>query len=308
MKRQPKSVVITGGTGFIGSHLVDRLVDAGYSVAVVDTNIGNNPKQKAGLTWYKTNINDPSIGGIFRSSAPEVLFHLAGPIYLRRPINSQEFIISLSFLEGLMNLLKTALTHGIKKVILVSSGGAIYGDAQLIPTPEDCQPQPNSLYGLANLMMENVAHQFCSNNQIEWQILRLGNLYGPRQWKDGIIPSIATSLLSGIAPVINGNGRQTRDFLYISDVIDAFMLAMSMNINGIFNLSSGIEIKINAVFDELAKLIKVDISPHYKPDEVTGSQRSCLDSSRFRRDFGWEPKICFEEGLIKTIEWYRDNH
>jgi len=305
---RPKTTVVTGGAGFIGSHLVDRLIDAGYSVAVIDTNTGNNPEQKAGLTWYKTNINDHSIGGIFRSNAPEVLFHLAGPIYLRRPMNSQEFIISLSFLEGLMNLLKASLTHGIKKVILVSSGGAIYGNAQLIPTPEDCQPQSNSLYGLANLMMENVLHQFCSDNQIEWQILRLGNLYGPRQWKDGIIPSMATSLVTGIAPVINGNGRQTRDFLYISDAIDAFMLAMSRNINGIFNLSSGKEIAINDVFSELAKLIKVDISPRYKPDEATGLQRSCLDSLKFRLNFGWEPKTCFEEGLVKTIQWYRDNH
>ncbi|MFA5065945.1 MAG: NAD-dependent epimerase/dehydratase family protein [Dehalococcoidia bacterium] len=307
MKKKPGTVLVTGGRGFIGSHLADRLVNAGYPVALVDINIYDNPKQKAGLVWYNANINNPSIEKVFRSCTPEVLFHLAGPIYLRQPIMSQKFTISLGFLEGLMNLLIAALNHGTKKVVLISSGGAIYGDAGLIPTPEDCPPQPNSLYGLANLMMESVSHQFCSHNQIEWQILRLGNLYGPRQWKDGIIPSLATSLLNGIAPIINGDGRQTRDFLYIGDAIDAFMLTMNKNINGIFNLSSGIEIPINAVFGELVKLIQVNIRPLYQPNAAAGTRRSCLDSSRFRRDFGWEPKIGMEEGLIKTIAWYRKN-
>jgi len=301
-------VLVTGGAGFIGSHLVDRLVDTGHSVAVVDTNIGKNRERKADLAWYKTNINDPAIEKIFSGSAPDVLFHLAGPIYLRRPIMSKEFIVSLSFLEGLLNLLNAALRHGTKKVILISSGGAIYSDAGLIPTPEEYQPQPNSLYGQANLMMETILYQFCSHNQIEWQILRLGNLYGPGQWKDGVIPSLATSLLTGTAPVINGDGRQTRDFLYIGDAIDAFMLAMSKSNNGIFNLSSGIEIPVNDVFSKLVKLIKVNISPRYRPDQAAGPQRSCLDNSKFRGAFGWEPDTGLEEGLIKTILWYRENH
>jgi len=308
MKRQRKTVLVTGGAGFVGSHLVYRLVDAGYPVTVVDTNISKNPEPKAGLIRYKTNIADTSIEKIFRDNVPDVLFHLAGPIYLRRPIMSQEFTLSLNFLEGLVNLINAAHKYGTRKVILVSSGGAIYGDAGLIPTPEDWQPQPNGLYGLANLMMENVLQEFCSQNQMGWQILRLSNLYGSRQWKDGIIPSIAIALFTGAAPVIHGDGRQTRDFLYISDAIDAFMLAMSKDINGLFNLSSGIEIPINTVFSELVKLIKVNICPHYQPNEAAGTQRSCLDSSKFRNNFNWEPKTCFEEGLIKTILWYRENH
>jgi len=308
MKRHSRKVLVTGGVGFIGSHLVDKLVHAGYSVAVVDANISQNPDRKAGLVWHKANTTDPSIEKIFGSSVPKVVFHLAGPIYLRQPIMSQEFTTSLNFLDGLMNLLNAARNHGTRKFILISSGGAIYGDARLIPTPEDYPPQPNGLYGLANLMMENVLQEFCSQNQIGWQILRLGNIYGPRQWKGGIIPGLTMSLLAGTAPVINGDGQQTRDFLYIGDAIDAFMLAMNKDISGIFNISSGIEIPINAVVSELVKLTKVNINPRYRLNQEAGVRRSCLDNSKFRSDFGWEPKTCLKDGLVKTVLWYGETH
>jgi UDP-glucose 4-epimerase len=298
--------LITGGAGFIGSHLADALTKKGNQVMVIDTLLSGkkqnlNPKIK----FFRYDICNPKVFDVFKNEKPDIVYHLAGPINLRRKINDPFFNKGLGVLSSFKKILDYAHIFNIKKLIFVSSGGAIYSGAKVIPTSEDYPSHPVSFYGLANLMLERLIKEYYNMYKLNSIILRLSNIYGPRQWGSGVIPSFIKQILENKSPVINGDGKQTRDFVYIDDIIRALLISAKTKKTGIFNVGSGQEINLNELCREINKLLNTNIKPSYHFVEKEESQRSVLDCSKIKNELNWQPRVNLEAGLKKTIGWFK---
>lgn len=255
----------------------------------------------AGTDYYGFDIRDEkSMVAVFAKENPDVVFHLAGPINLRRPVNDPLFLRDLDFLDRVRSIFDTCRIYHVKKVIFVSSGGAIYQDAIKVPTPEDYLAHPASLYGLANLAIETYAKQF----GIDVIIARLANVYGPGQWISGFVPAMIARVLKNEPPVIHGDGRQTRDFVYVQDVAEALIDVAQNGRSQTYNVGSGQETSLNDIFGMIKNMASSDLDPVYRPLHAPETKRSCLDITKIQKEIGWQPKVSLKEGLQKTIEFY----
>lgn len=304
-----KKYLIIGGAGFIGSHLSKSLSEMGKEVVVVDNFSANTKDSGNGkIKVYKTDVeNQKETSELFKKERPDFVFHLAGAINLRRDISDPLFAKDLNILERTNSILESFRQSEAKKFIFISSGGAIYENAGIIPTPESYQAHPNSLYGLANLIIEKYVETYCKKNSLNFSILRLSNVYGPRQWKSGIIPSIITKILAGGSPVIYGTGNQTRDFIYIDDAVKAMILSTENGSNEIYNVGSGQEISLNEVLKMVTDITGSEISPVYEKNHKEEINRSVMDIEKVKKDFGWEPEVNIKDGLAKTVSWHKEN-
>jgi len=300
-------VLVTGGAGFIGSHQVDALIGKGYDVVIVDDlSIGSlanvNPKAKL----FQNDIRDTAIEEIFAKEIPEYVFHFAAQASVNRSVDDPIFDASVNII-GSLNILNNGVKHKIKKIMFSSTGGAIYGDADIVPTPESFFPRPESPYGIAKLTVENYLRYFHKQFNLEYGILRYANVYGSRQeshGEAGVIPIFIEKLLKGESPVIFGDGYQTRDFVHVSDVVSANMKVFESESVDIYNVGTGRQTTVN----ELFQLLKNELAPglHEKhADKFTGVPVSCLSYSKINQDLGWEPKVDLIEGLEETIEWMK---
>ena len=275
-----KKYLITGGAGFIGSYLVDSLIKQGHQVIVVDnllTSRKENLNSKA--KFFKIDVYGPKLFDIFKTEKPDIVYHLAGPINLRREINDPLFVESQNVLKRIKIICHCCSLASTKKIVFFSSGGAIYSGVKTI-------------YCLDNLMIEKYIELY----GLDYVILRLSNVYGPRQWKKGIIPQIIINK----EPKIKGDGTQTRDFIYIDDVVEAAILTMDKN--GIYNIGTGKEHSINEIIDMVRKISNSEIKPIYEGVEEV--KRSVLNIEKIKKELNWEPKVSLEQGLKKTIDWY----
>ena len=281
----------------------------GYKVAIIDDFSAKTAKIiSPKIKVYKIdvdNVNDAR--KIFKKEKPDFVYHLAGAINLRRQIKDPLFIKDFNILVRTKIILDACLENNVKKIIFISSGGAIYENAKVIPTPENYSAHPLSLYGLANLMIEKYIELYCKESGLSFIILRLSNVYGPRQWESGIIPSIIIRLIKKEKPTINGDGIQTRDFIYIDDVIDAFIIATKKEKTGIYNVGSNKEISLNEVFKLINELLNTNIKPIYNNNNVAENKRSAVDTQKIKKDFGWNAKTDIKTGILKVIEWYKKN-
>ena len=301
-------ILITGGAGFIGSHLANQLFKKGHRVVVVDNFSGGKKSFiSSGIKTYELNLSSPKILSIFEKEKPEIVYHLAGPINLRNRIDSGIFESGLNFLNNFKKILDYSRTFKIKKIILASSGGAIYSQASKIPTPEDYPVKPDSIYGLANLILEKLLEEYSKIYKLNFVILRFGNIYGPKQWKTGVIPSCIISILDKKPLIIKGDGKQTRDFLYIDDATAALALALKTKNNRTFNVGSGKEISLNKLLKKINKILNTKTKPNYYPSEEKEIQRSALDCSKIKKELGWQPETSLEKGLKQTIKWFKNN-
>ena len=301
--------LITGGAGFIGSHLSRALLKLNNEVIVID-DYSTNAVEKidSKIKIYKTDIeNIAEIKKIFKKEKPDIVYHLAGVISLRRKITDPLFIKSLDFLGRTKAILDVCRENNVKKLVFISSGGAIYEDARVIPTPRDYPAHPTSLYGLANLMIEKYIQLYCREYKMNFIILRLSNVYGPRQWASGIIPSLIINLLREEIPVIYGDGTQTRDFIYIDDVIKASILVLNKGKTGIFNVGSGKEVSLNEIFKLLKDILGAKIKPIYKTLVTQESKRSALNIEKTKKEFGWKNQTNLKDGLNETVKWFQKN-
>lgn len=296
-----KKYLITGGAGFIGSHLADTLVKRGDRVIVIDFNDKYlNPETK----FFKLDICDPKILNVFKKEKPDIVYHLAGPINLRREIGGPLFNKSLNLLDGFKKILDYSHNFKIKKVVFLSSGGAIYSKAKIIPASEKDSSQPSSLYGLANLILEKLLDEYYKAFKLNFIILRSSNVYGPRQWESGVVPSFIKNISENKSPLIRSDGTQTRDFIYIDDAVSALLVGGEAEKSGIFNVGSEKETTLNELFGKIARIFNRKISPKYYVAEKDEIQRSVLDCSKIKKELKWKPKISLNEGLKKTINWY----
>ncbi|MBM4138149.1 MAG: NAD-dependent epimerase/dehydratase family protein [Nitrospira sp.] len=303
-------VLVTGGAGFIGSHIVDRLAEEGHQVVVVDnmtTGLRRNVNRAANL--YKTDIQGWRLERIFRNERPHVVLHLAAQVNVRRSVEDPVFDAQVNVL-GTINVLQQAVRHGVRKVVFSSSGGAIYGEQEQGPALESYATNPMSPYGISKLCGEQYLFYFQRLSGIQVVSLRYANVYGPRQNPDGeagVVAIFIRQMLNNQQPIINGNGRQTRDFVYVDDVVEANLAAMGQDSQGVYNVGTGTETSVNELFLMLSELTGMSCKAVHGPAKVGEQNRSVVDPSRLKQELGWESKVSLTEGLRKTADYFREH-
>jgi UDP-glucose 4-epimerase len=301
--------LVTGGAGFIGSHVVDGLIERGADVAVLDdisTGRRENLDQALanGAELVDGDIRDAgAVTELCERVRPETIFHLAAQIDVRKSVADPAFDARVN-VEGTVNVLRAAQALGVPRVVNTSSGGAIYGEAQSIPAPEDHPVAPEAPYGLSKFCAENYCALFTRLHGLSTVSLRYGNVYGPRQdplGEAGVIAIFCGKLLAGERPTIFGDGRQTRDYVYVGDVVDANLLAAESDAGGPFNVGLGVEVSVLELVEALRPHAANGFDPEHAPERLGEVRRIALDGSRAREELGWEAKLGLEEGLERTL-------
>ncbi|MGH3781090.1 MAG: NAD-dependent epimerase/dehydratase family protein [Pseudonocardiaceae bacterium] len=310
--------LVTGGAGFIGSHIVDALVEAGTQVLVVDNFSAGTRAHLDGALGHGAKVaeldirDDVAVGEAFRSFRPEVVFHLAAQIDVRVSMEEPARDAAVNVL-GSVNVFAAAHAAGVRRVVNTSTGGAIYGATGVAPTPEGVPPNPISAYGLSKLTAERYARWFRRMRGLDVVTLRYGNVYGPRQdprGDAGVIAIFCDRVLAGHRPIIYGDGRQTRDYVFVSDIVAANLAAASADglAHDEYNIGTGTEVSVLELAQAVAAAAGVDppaFEPDFAPARPGELDRSCLDVTRARHDLGLPPPMPLAKGLARTLDWVR---
>jgi UDP-glucose 4-epimerase len=305
--------LVTGGAGFIGSNLVDALVARGDDVAVIDdisTGKRANLDQAIsnGAELIELDVRDAqAVSAAVERTSPEVIFHLAAQIDVRKSV-ADPANDSRTNVEGTINVLSAAQAHGVRRLVNTSTGGAIYGEGQIIPAPEDHPVAPESPYGLSKFCAENYCALFTRLHGLSTISLRYGNVYGPRQdplGEAGVIAIFCGKLLEGGRPTIFGDGTQTRDYVYVGDVVDANLRAADIDATGSFNVGRGVQTSVLDIVAALAAHSSNGFEADHAPGRSGEVQHIALDPSRTRAELGWEAKVDLDQGLARTLDSLR---
>ena len=301
-------VLVTGGAGFIGSHLVDRLLQEGHDVAAVDDlSRGKRRNVSKSARFYKRNIASSWMDGVFRRERPTVIFHLAAQMDVRKSVEDPMFDAHVNVV-GLLNVLQLSVKYGVRKVIFASSGGAIYGEQTQFPATETHATTPLSPYGITKLVGEHYLRYYQQLAGIQTVSLRYANVYGPRQdphGEAGVVGIFVQKMLRGEQPIINGNGRQTRDFIFVDDVVEANLAVLGKDVTGPYNVGTGIETTINDIHKLLAAATNRGTKEIHGPGKKGEQARSVIDSTKLRHELGWEPRVALDEGMKRTVEYFK---
>ncbi len=304
-----KKILITGGAGFIGSHLTDKLIGLGYEVVIIDNlSTGSKTNLNKKAKFYKVDIQDKKISGIFAKEKPEIVFHYAAQISVRDSVGDPIEDAKINIL-GSLNILENCKKYKVKKIIFSSSGGSIYGETDVFPTSETAKEVPLSPYAIAKLSVEKYLYFYYKYFGLDFISLRFANVYGPRQnskGEAGVIAIFCDKMIAEQKVYINGSGNQTRDFVFVEDVARAGVLALEKNEVGIFNLGTDKETDINTIFIKLKKLLNSNCQELHAPKQPGESERSCLDFSKIQNHLGWSPEYSLDEGLEKTTDWFQN--
>ena len=304
------NILITGGAGFIGSHLADKLIEKKHKVIIIDDlSCGKIKNINKSAKFYKINILSPKLASIFKKYNPEIVFHHAAQKNVRTSIDNPAKDAKINILGGLY-LLECCKNYKIKKFIFASTGGAIYGESSVLPTPETKIPNPDSPYGISKLSFERYLRVFYKIHNIKYTALRYSNVYGPRQdpkGEAGVIAIFINNLLKNKKCTIFGNGKQTRDYIFVHDIVRANILAMQSNKIGEFNIGTGKQVSVNNLFAQCAKLIGSNIQANHGPVVFGEVQKSCLNIKKAKQELKWQPKIILNQGLQRTINWFKKN-
>jgi len=302
-------VLITGGAGFIGSAVQDIYVQAGHEVAILDNFVAGNPAYVHPQSRvYQADVQDASlVEQILREWQPEVISHHAAQIDVRQSVAQPVADAQINIL-GSLHLLDAAARLGVKQFIFASSGGACYGELQQIPAPETHPLQPISPYGIAKVTLEHYLRFYYEVHGLCYGILRYANVYGPRQGitgEAGVITAFIRALLRGETPVIYGTGQQTRDYVYVADVAQVNLQVLGRQEPFIFNIGTGQETSVLALYELMQTLIPTKTTPRFLPARLGEISRSALDVTRVREQLGWQARTPLLEGLQATLAWYR---
>lgn len=300
--------LITGGAGFIGSHITDRLAESGNKVSVIDNLcLGRRENVNLSAAFYKYDILSANIEKVFKKEKPEVVFHFAAHIEARESVKDPVFDARVNIL-GSLNILENCRKFKVKKIIFASSGGEIYGDASVIPTPESYEPSPISPYGVAKLAVEKYLNSYFKIHGISFASMRYGNVYGPRQnpnGEAGAVAIFASKMLKGTQPFIHGDGRQTKDYIFIDDAVDATLQLSKKNINGFFNVAGGKEASVLEIFNKLKKLTGSKVKARHIAFPKSGFSRGSLSIKKVHKIIKWQPKYNLDKGLSLTVDWFK---
>ena len=297
-------ILVTGGAGFVGSHVVDRCVEAGHGVAVVDDlSSGQRQQVNAAARLHVVDIRTPALDDVFRGEAPEAVVHLAAQASVGRSVANPQLDAEINVL-GSLNLLECARRAGTRRFVYISTGGAGYGDTDVVPTPESHPTRPVSPYGTSKVAAELYLGCWEALHGLSGVVLRLANIYGPRQnphGEAGVIAIFTDRLLRGEPCIINGDGLQTRDYVYVSDVAEAALRALERpQVTGPVNIGTGVETTVVALFEALRAAFGHGQSRH-GPARPGEQRRSLLDASRARQVLGWTARVGLDEGLRRTV-------
>ncbi|MFQ5682039.1 MAG: NAD-dependent epimerase/dehydratase family protein [Candidatus Binatia bacterium] len=302
-------IVVTGGAGFIASHIVDAYVAKGHEVFVIDDlSSGSRKNVNRRAMFYHMDICDPAVSKLLSDISPDVLNHHAAQMDLRRSVADPLFDARINIL-GFLNLLENCKRTGIKKVIYASSGGVVYGEQGIFPAAENHPRSPLSPYGVSKLTGEQYLVYYHKNFGLSYSGLRYANIYGPRQssiGEAGVIAIFIGRLLAGKAPLINGDGKQTRDYVFVEDVVAANVLALDSHYVGYLNIGTGQETDVLTLFNFLRDKIGSKVEAIHGPAKAGEQRRSSLDASLAAKVLGWIPQTRLESGLEKTIAYYRE--
>ncbi|HKX03926.1 MAG TPA: NAD-dependent epimerase/dehydratase family protein [Methylomirabilota bacterium] len=302
-------ILVTGGAGFIGSHVVDRFIEAGHDVAVVDNlTTGDarwvNPRARL----HVVDLRSAHLADVFEKERPEVVSHLAAQASVGRSVIDPIFDASVNVVGGL-GLLECCRRFGVRRIIYSSSGGAGYGDTDVIPTPESHPTLPISPYGITKVAMEYYVNAWSGIFGISGISLRYANIYGPRQnpqGEAGVIAIFCHRLLTGQSPIINGDGDQTRDYTYVEDVALANLRALERpDVTGPVNVCTGVETTVNQLYTALVSASGAKVPAQHAPARPGEQRRSCLDPAHAERALGWKPSVSLAEGLSRTFRFFQ---
>jgi UDP-glucose 4-epimerase len=305
-----ETILVTGGAGFIGSHVVDALITAGHRVAVVDNLLtGKRENIHREARFYQADIRDlGSLRQIFADLGPQVVCHHAALADVRASVVDPVGYTHVNVI-GTLNLLQASRETGsVRRFVFASTGGAVYGEPAELPASETCPPRPLDPYGASKLSCEHFIDTYRHNHGLEYTVLRYSNIYGPRQdplGEAGVVAIFVGGMLAGRQVTINGDGCQARDFLYVGDVAQANLMALEARGSGIFNLGTGLATDINMIFRELARLTGYTLPERHGPPKTGEVRTIYLDCHRARADLGWEPKVSLAEGLARTVAFFR---
>lgn len=327
-----KTVLVTGGAGFIGSHIVDLFIENNYRVVVVDDlSSGREENLNKDAQFYKLNITDKKgLEGVFQQERPDYISHQAAQISVSLSVRDPLFDAQTNIL-GSLNLLQCCVDYQVKGIVFASSGGTIYGEPEHFPISEAHPLQPLSPYGISKVTVEHYLDFYRKNYNLPYVSLRYGNVYGPRQdpyGEAGVIAIFIEKMLKGKIPTINGDGEYIRDYVYVENVAQANLLAIenmlklakvvqkekiveetTYNIynidNNSFNLGTGVGASVNELFHLLREIIKFPHPANYGPPRAGDLRKNILDCQLIKNVWGWQPEVNLSEGLKKTVDWFK---
>lgn len=302
-------VLVTGGAGFIGSHITEHLIDAGVEVVVLDDlSSGNRQSVHPRARLCQADIGSEAIRALFERERFDCLDHHAAQMNVRRSVDDPMFDARVNIV-GSLNLLQAAVATGVKKVVFASTGGAIYGEQLTFPADETHQTNPLSPYGVAKLAVEKYLAVYEAVYGLPYVALRYANVYGPRQdpyGEAGVVAIFSERLLGGEPAIINGDGEQTRDFIYVDDVVRANVLAVTTDLGGIYNVGTGLETSVNILYAHLAQHAGATLPPRHGPPKPGEQRRSVLDCRKLQAAANWTPTVSLEEGLRRTVIYFAE--
>jgi len=301
--------LVTGGAGFIGSHVVDRLLAAGHAIDVVDNlSTGRRELAHPAARLHAVDIRSPRLRAVFAETRPDAVVHLAAQMDVRRSVADPLFDASVNVL-GTLNVLECCRRAAVARLVFASSGGAIYGDCETVPTPESQPTRPASPYGVAKLAAERYIAAWAALTGSTAVALRYANVYGPRQnplGEAGVVAIFSSRLVAGEPCLINGDGEQTRDYVYVEDVADATLLALGVpQTTDAINIGTGVESSVNDLYRRLAAVAGATPAARHGPGKPGEQRRSALDAGLAKRLLGWAPATPLDLGLRKTLEFIR---
>jgi len=302
-------ILVTGGAGFIGSNIVDAYVAKGHDVEVVD-NLSNGKRENLNpkAVFHHLDITSPELGQIFERGHYDVVCHHAAQASVSVSVKEPALDAQVNIL-GAINLLENSVKIGVKKFLFASSGGTVYGATEHLPAVETLPFDASSPYGVSKVATELYLRVYSSVHGLKYTALRYANVYGPRQdphGEAGVVAIFSMRMLSGGKPVIFGDGENMRDYVYVGDVVDANVRALTAGDNDCFNIGSGVRVSTNQLFAEMKELTGYKGNDEHGPARAGDLRDSCLNASKAKRILGWSPKMSFKDGLRQTVEWFRN--
>jgi UDP-glucose 4-epimerase len=304
-----KRILITGGAGFIGSTIADLFLQAGWDVAVLDDlSTGRRENVPVGARFYPVDVRSAAAHEVLSKERPQVVCHQAAQIDVRKSMANPRHDADVN-VGGLLNLMQAAVeARSVEHVLFASSGGATYGDTEVIPTPESHPQRPISHYGAAKAASEIYLGVYRANFGIPSSSLRYANVYGPLQdphGEAGVVAIFCSRLLDGKPCTVFGDGKQTRDYVFAGDVARANLLAAEKRFDGALNVGTGVETDVVQIHALLARAAGVEATPEHAPARLGEQKRSCIDAAAAAKALGWRPEVSIADGLARTLEWFR---
>ncbi|MBO8131740.1 MAG: NAD-dependent epimerase/dehydratase family protein [Candidatus Marinimicrobia bacterium] len=303
-------ILITGGAGFIGSHVADAYIKEGHDVVIIDNLVTGQIEfvnQKA--KFYKFDIRSREAYDLIMDEKFDVINHHAAQIDVRKSTEDPKYDAEVNIL-GSINILEASNKSGVKRFIFISTGGAIYGEQDYFPADEEHPTRPISPYGIGKLTVEKYLYYYNQVFKLDYVVLRYANVYGPRQnphGEAGVVAIFCDKMLRGNRAVINGDGTQTRDYVYVKDVVKANVLALTTyKTNEIYNIGTGVETDVNTIFKKIRDEINPNIEEFHGPPKPGEQKRSVISFHKAEKLLGWKPEYSLDEGLKETVSFFKE--